>query len=104
MKLVDETDFGAPQQGPPLVGQATAILTGDQDRPAIGALEQARHMQQGRLAGAGWTDQGDDFAWPQDEIDAIQYPQLGSTLLKGAADTPQLEPRPGWHPGLTRNA
>src|SRR5712671_6319015 len=56
MELVDETDFRAPQQGPPLLGEAAAILASDDDPPAIGALEQARHMQQGRLAGAGWTD------------------------------------------------
>ena len=45
MELVDEAYFGAAQQSPPLVVEPAAVLAGDQNRAAIGTLQQTRDMQ-----------------------------------------------------------
>ena len=96
MELVDETDFRAPQQGTPLVRQAAAILAADQHGAAIGALQQPRDMQQRRFAGARRADQRDDFARPQHQINAVQYPELGSGEPEDAPHTAQFERRAGF--------
>src|SRR5580704_10566271 len=48
-------------------------------------------MQQCRLAGARRTNQRDDFARPQGEIDAVQHLELGSGEPEDAAHVPQFE-------------
>src|SRR5215469_12679341 len=93
MKLIHEPDMRAPEQGPPLVGEAAAILAADQHRPAVWALEQPRDMEQGRLAGARRTDQRNDFPPLQRKVDAVQHRQLGSDLPEHPAHLPQLQHR-----------
>ena len=61
MELVDKADFGAPQHGPAIIGQASAILSSDQHSPAIGTLQQAGNVQHRRLAGARRYDQRYDL-------------------------------------------
>src|SRR5215813_13324771 len=51
-------------------------------------------MQQGRLAGPRRTDERNDFAWPQRDIDAIQHPELGPGKPENAAHIPHLQG--GW--------
>ena len=93
VELVDEAQLGAAQQGAPLVGQAAAILAADQDRAAVGPLQEAGDVQQGRLAGARRPDQRHDLARPQREIDAVQHDQLGSGLPEDAPHPAQFERR-----------
>ena len=49
------------------------------DLAAVGLLEQARDVQQRRLAGAGRRDQRDDLARPDREIGAAQDLERGSS-------------------------
>ena len=100
VELIDETDLRPAQQCAPLVRQAAAIFAADQYRATIGPFEQSRYMQQCRLVGPRRTNQRDDLARPQHEIDAVQHLELGSGQPEDAAHIPQFERRASRHSGL----
>ena len=72
VELVDEADLGAAQPRAALVVELGRRHAADEDLAAIGLLQQARDMQQGRFAGAARRDQRDEFARPEREIGLAQ--------------------------------
>jgi len=86
MELIDEAHFHATHAGLVVVGQLAAIDAFDEHGARVGALEKARDVEQGRLAGARRPKQCDGFTWEEGGCDALQYIDtaiaLGISALK----------------------
>ena len=89
MVLIDEAQELAPHRRPlAVVGQAGALAV-DQDLATVRPLQQARNVQQGRLAAARLADQRHDLAGMQGERDAAQDLEATFALHEGPPDVPQ---------------
>ena len=76
VELVDEADGRQPHPGALAVGQVGAVAAEDGDPPGVGMLQQARGVQQARLARSRRPDQADDLARHDVEVDAAQDGEL----------------------------
>src|SRR5579872_1170404 len=83
--LVDEAEKLASQRRALAIAKFAGGLAVHHDIAAVGPLQQACDVQQGRLATAGLPDQGNDFAGPQLERGAPQYFQPAIALDERAA-------------------
>ena len=72
VRLVDEADIGAPDLGALDVGQLRGRRARDIDLAVVGALQQARDMQQRRLAGARRRHQRHRLPRPQRKLGAVE--------------------------------
>jgi len=69
------------QADPPLLRAARAgILAGDHEPAGIGVFEPGDDAQQGRLAGTGRPQQGNELAGSDAEIDAVQGDEIAEAL------------------------
>src|SRR5215471_17357265 len=93
MKLIDEAERASAQHRAVFIGQAAAIASCDQHSAAIRPLQEARDMQHRRFAGPRWSDERDDLAGHEREIDAVQYRQLDSALAEHLAHAAQFKRR-----------
>ncbi len=73
MELIDETERIAPHAGSPVRIELGDLLARDADRPAEAAFEQPDRLQQRGFARAGRTQQRDDLARADMEIDPAQH-------------------------------
>src|SRR5216684_991161 len=62
VELEDESDLGAADGRKLVVGQAAEIAAAQLDSALSRAVQAANQVEQSRLAGAGWTDNGQRFA------------------------------------------
>src|SRR6266496_2613725 len=96
MVLVDESQELPPQHRALAIVRRPGWLAVDDHLALIRPLEQARDMQQGRLATARLADQGDDLARPEIERDPAQDFQAPVTLHEGALDAAQRQRKRGF--------
>ena len=66
--LEDEADFGAAHLSALAVGELGEVDAVDQNRATGGVGETAEDVEEGGLAGARGTDDGDEFAWLDCEV------------------------------------
>ena len=93
MELVDEADPLAPKAGAAPVVHVGRRLAADVDLAAVRLLQQARDVEQGRLARAGGRDEGDGLARPQGEVGAAQDVERGLALPVAALHARQEQGR-----------
>ncbi len=89
MELVDEAEFVPAQGGAAGIVHAGGRATRDIDLAAIGLLEQAGDVEQGRLARARRRHEGDDLARPDREIRPAQHFEDALALRIAADDLRQ---------------
>ena len=75
VELIDEADAVAAQAGALAIAESAAGPAVDDDLAGGRPLEQGGDVEQRRLAGAGWPDQGDELAGCQREIGAPEHRQ-----------------------------
>jgi hypothetical protein len=85
--LEDEADLGAAGLGAFCVGEGGEVDAVDQHRAAGGAGETAKDVEEGGFAGAGGTDDGDELAWCDGEVDLAEG---GNFQLAGAVGLAQI--------------
>ena len=92
VELVDEADAFAPEAGAVAVAEPAGLGAADQDRARIRRVEEARHVQEGRLAGARGRLQRHHLAGRQGEVDAVEDADLGRrAAVVGLAHPGQAE-------------
>src|SRR5258708_38548162 len=72
MKLIDESDLDTADARALRVRELGRPNLIDIDLAGIGLLQQARNVQQRRLAGAGWSHQRDRLAGPDRQLRAFE--------------------------------
>jgi hypothetical protein len=100
VELVDEAERRAAQYSAPLIGKTAAFLAGDPHLAGSGPLQEPSQVQQRRFARPRRTDQRDQLAGPQFQIDAVEHRQLDTALAKHPAHTNQCQRRPQLRPQL----
>ena len=66
--------------GPLVGGQVVDPFAAQKDVTTGGLLHAGQHAQQRCLAGAGWADDGEEFALPDIEIDAVDGGERAENL------------------------
>src|SRR5690606_6631729 len=87
VELIDKPEAGTAQRRALLVPESTALAPIENNLAGRRTLEQAGNVQQCRFAGAGRSDQGDDFARLDRERRTAQHVQLLATLTERPLDT-----------------
>ena len=86
VELKDEPEELVAQTGASGVVQVADVVAGEQVGARVGAVEQAEHVQQGRLAGAGAPGAGDPLAAPHLQVEVVEDRQGDVAVTVGAFD------------------
>src|SRR5213076_27495 len=97
MKLIDEAEELTPQPRAALVVELGGFLTVQTDRSLESAFEQPHRLEQGRLARSRRTQQRDDLARRDLEIDPAQHLDGHVALDEAALESPSGEDRRPLH-------
>ena len=81
VELEDEADVGVAEPGECLVPQPCYLDAVDDHRPAVGAVEGGEHVEQGRLARARGSDDGDDLAAGERHVHATEDLEVAVGLV-----------------------
>jgi len=76
MELKHETDMLVAEVGKFVGGQLVDIDVIDDDSAAVGLVECANDLQQGGFAGSGWSDDADDLAFVDVQVNTFEHLQL----------------------------
>ncbi len=93
VRLVDETDVGAPHLGALGIGQARGRRAADINLALVGCFQQARDMQQGRFARAGRRHQRHRLPGPQRQLGAVENREHRFALPVLAANAVKVDCR-----------
>ena len=80
-ELEDEPDLLAPQPGALADGEPGDVAAAQAHGALVGTIEAAGQVQEGRLARAAATDEGDRLAVVHHEVDAVERDDLVAALL-----------------------
>ena len=82
MVLIDEAQGPATKRGAAAVRQGRAVAAAEPDLAGVRLFQQPGDMQQRRLPGSRRSDQSDDFAGRDGEVDALQHFELPVALAE----------------------
>ena len=91
VELVDEAELVAPHRGPGVGVERFDPLPVDCDRAAEPAFEQPDRLEHGRLARSARSEQGDDLAAGDGQVDAAQDVDRHPALDEAAAEVGDFE-------------
>ena len=92
-RLEEEADVAAPEPGPGGLVERVQSDSVDADRAAVGPVEPAEQVEQGRLAGAAAPEQHDQLAAGDVEADVVEHEVAAVALGVGLADAAKLDER-----------
>src|SRR5690606_5649240 len=81
----------APQLGASTIAETAGLVADDLDLASLRAFEQAADMQQRGFAGAGGSDERDQFAAFDDEVGLIENANLGRAFAIVTMDTGEAQ-------------
>jgi hypothetical protein len=82
VELIDVADGVATEQRPPPFAKFRGLDAGDLDLACLRPLQEPAKMQQRRLAGAGWSDDGDELAAVHREVRRLEDAHHGFALAE----------------------
>ena len=90
-ELEDEADVSPSKEGSIPFAEVRHLDSVDNHAPGVGPVESAEQIQQGRLAGAALSQEHDQLARLNDQIDLFEHDVVLARFAVALGDIPQLD-------------